>query len=120
MGYYTIFEIKVQGKSDIETITEELRQVSDYAFEARKDTISNYDEIKWYKWEMDMKKISKKFSNNLFQVDGVGEEAEDIWRCFFHNGIKEEVSVKRVYGESNLKRNFEANEVIDKILSNSD
>lgn len=117
MGYYTDFKITVKGKQqDEEEFTEYLDKKTGYYVDYY-DGIFHIQEAKWYDWEKDMIEVSKEHPENLFQVDGEGEESGDIWRCFFHRGIKERVQVETVYSESNLEAEFDAAEVIHEILA---
>lgn len=71
-----------EQKSLKDKIKADIEQLLDYApFEG--------EPIKWYNIEEDCTKVSKMNPNVLFYVDGEGEEAGDIWRCFFFNGQKE-------------------------------
>ena len=49
-----------------------------------------------------MEKISKEFPNILFLLEGSGEEAGDIWRCFYMNGNDEFQKVELRYPEFNV------------------
>ncbi len=48
-----------------------------------------------------MIRLSKQYPDYVFQLDGDGEESDDFWRTYYKNGKKQEVDVKRVYGEYN-------------------
>lgn len=41
---------------------------------------------KWYTHEEDMIKLSKKYPDYAFEINGVGEEYPDIWRLYAKNG----------------------------------
>jgi hypothetical protein len=41
---------------------------------------------KWYEWEEDMRKLSKKFPGAIFTLDGDGENDDDVWKAYFYNG----------------------------------
>lgn len=47
--------------------------------------------IKWYPehYEKELTQLSKMFPEVLFILDGEGEEAGDLWRMFFKNGLQE-------------------------------
>lgn len=42
---------------------------------------------KWYDWQTDLIKLSKKHPNLLFIVEGTGESADDMWICWITNGM---------------------------------
>jgi len=67
---------------------------------------------KWYDHNKDMIRISKKYSNTLFQLDGAGEESDDLWRKYFLNGNMQEVQVEVVYGKFDINKL-----IIDKLKS---
>jgi len=77
MGYYTRYKLEYDV-TDPRIIQEELVKTVGY------DPLD--DECKWYEHEIDMKKLSEKFSKTLFILSGEGEESEDIWTKYFLNG----------------------------------
>jgi len=54
-----------------------------YGIDEKGDTTGS---TKWYEWQPDMVKLSKKFRNVLFKLHGEGEENDDIWDAYFLNG----------------------------------
>ena len=87
MGYYTNFEIKIkQGKVDIQSLQDTIDEISEYGFDNDGEEIWSNDEIKWYDYEEDMKKVSTLFPDIVIEVDGTGEESGDIWKTFWKNG----------------------------------
>lgn len=46
----------------------------------------NAERCKWYEWEQDMRRLSKKVPTVLFTLDGRGEEDGDIWVAYFKGG----------------------------------
>jgi hypothetical protein len=100
MGYYTLHELNVYNENrkpvDAETLNKlkkELGVISDYG-----DMLFQ-DEVKWYDAELDMLKISKKYPNYMFQLDGNGEETGDVWRTYYQNGKQQVAYVVVVYDE---------------------
>jgi hypothetical protein len=57
------------------------------------------DSIKWYDCTNEMTEISKKFPGVLFEVEGHGEESEDIWKAYFKDGKSQYVKAKIVFEE---------------------
>ena len=81
MGYYTRYEINFkEGEEFIDDkFSDYFKEVTDYYF--------NMDEsCKWYDWDKDMLKISKKYPRVLFEVKGEGEEPGDIWGAYIKDG----------------------------------
>lgn len=83
MGYYTTFSLKVIGHTEIdheEEISNEFH-----------DGYPVFDEsVKWYDYQQDMKEYSLKYPELLFKLEGVGEQNEDMWICYFKNGKMQE------------------------------
>lgn len=61
------------------------------------------DDMKWYEHEEHMKLLSKAFPQFIFQLNGEGEEAGDIWVKWFHKGKMQGGKAKVVLPEFNLK-----------------
>lgn len=59
-----------------------------------------YD-VKWYRWKDDMRDISKRYPDRLFQLDGQGEESDDLWRAFFKNGKSQICKARIVFDDFN-------------------
>lgn len=109
MGYYTYFEITIPAKADIDNIMDKLTALSNYAFDktgstAKTKTFATVDTCKWYNHEADMINLSEMFPKILFQVDGDGEESDDVWRTYYLNGKSQSVEVKLTYGKVNMKK----------------
>jgi len=87
MSYYTHYSLEIESQkfTDIEII-KELREFSEDAKWALFEDGGCADEATWRKWEEDLLEISAKYPEALFTLMGDGEEAEDIWRCYFQNG----------------------------------
>lgn len=80
MGYYTKYSVVITPDS------EEIRQhiEDDYALGyALRDS---GDSCKWYDHEADMRELSRKFPEALFELTGEGEDNGDLWRKYFRNG----------------------------------
>jgi hypothetical protein len=81
MGYYTYFRLEVTPESEeVRRVTEEDESYS-YALSE-----SGGDSCKWYDHESDMRELSSRFPNQLFELTGEGEEAGDLWVKYFKDG----------------------------------
>ena len=78
MGYVTQFKLKVLPM-DNSLLKEGILDIT------IKDLIFGI-ECKWYDYNDDMLLLSKQHPNNLFILDGYGEDNWDIWRAFYKNG----------------------------------
>ena len=56
MGYYSRFEVL---DTDIETIQEDLQEISGYRWDCWNDTVQSSDCYKWYHWDEDLKELAK-------------------------------------------------------------
>jgi len=103
MGYYTYFSMEARGIKDeneynsiIDAMKKnELMSYDDVygIFDEGKfyendgsASFEAYQEAKWYDCEYDMVKFSKLFPDVTFKLSGDGEERDDMWREYFHNG----------------------------------
>jgi hypothetical protein len=100
MGYYTDYKLKIitnPNHVDEDKIFTELEEISGYG------GFSHYDgelyEAKWYYHNSDMEKLSKRYPEILFQLDGVGEEKSDIWRTFFKDGKSQRTNAKITFDD---------------------
>lgn len=90
MGYYTQFELSYFN--DDEQLSDCYDEnINDYLQKENEDgwCISNMidgDEHKWYDHDKDMKKMSKKFKDKVFLLEGIGEETDDHWWKYYLNG----------------------------------
>lgn len=76
MGYYTDYKVHATEEQILR-----LAEISEYSF-------GNYGELwgaKWYNWKKDMCALSVEFPNDLFLVEGFGEEQGDCWKAYFKN-----------------------------------
>lgn len=91
MGYYTDYTITTDNT------TQELKgEMKKFGF------LDEWDEglwggnAKWYDWSDDMAKLSKKFPDVLFTIEGRGEDSTDIWGYYYKDGksyIQAEVTI---------------------------
>ena len=54
---------------------------------------------KWYQHEKDMIKVSEKYPDIVWILDGIGEEGFDVWRKYFYNGKIQRANTSVVYDE---------------------
>lgn len=98
MGYYTSYDLTVYTPEDDGRLQE---YRGDENFKSIVASILDftpfYDSCKWYDHENDMKIISKKFPNHVFQLHGEGEESGDIWQKWFVNGKVQTCHAKIVF-----------------------
>lgn len=99
MGYYTKYELTITGEGerwvtgtdkegnkievnigfDYDEIERELVELSGYS--------SLFDDsVKWYDHDANMREISKRYPALLFTLEGVGEEAGDMWCKYYQAG----------------------------------
>lgn len=60
------------------------------------------DSMKWYDHEEEMIKLSEKYPEYWFILEGHGEEWDDIWKMYVHNGNAEKVNVEIYFAEPNM------------------
>ena len=109
MGYLTTFTLDcydnhansfdISFETDFgKTLTAALHEINPYYFDDDFDlkTLS-YDSWKWYDHDEDMVKLSLRFPNYTFILEGEGEEIGDLWRTIYHDGQLERLNVKIIY-----------------------
>lgn len=114
MGYYTYYSLYARNIKDEQEYNKLIKTLTEYELIADNDHYGvfykgHYDEIshtahfspedeaKWYDHTYDMVKISKLFPDVIFQLSGEGEERDDMWHEYFHNGESEECRGHIVY-----------------------
>lgn len=96
MGYYTNFELRINGEKDrVKAAFERLDEITDrlLTFAFGKDAVydilneqSLYFETKWYSRKEDMAQITKEFPDVRFYLEGEGENRDDWWIIEAQNG----------------------------------
>ena len=61
------------------------------------------DSTKWYDYEIDMVRVSKKYPDILFTLDRKGEESGDLTKEYFLGGKHESVQASISYKETSFK-----------------
>lgn len=103
MGYYTDYHIEVknirnQHEADaIELLYKE--KMEGYKEGDYPDLCFYADSCKWYFWQKEFEDFSKMFPSVVFDIDGNGEEDDDIWKARVINGQTEFVKGKIVFDE---------------------
>ena len=103
MGYETYFELQVDPDPDLlprgpEQL--EAKMCGDLSLADHKKNLEfPEDSCKWYEYDDDMIKYSKKHPAVLFQLDGDGEHSHDFWRAFYKNGKTWASSGEVIYPE---------------------
>lgn len=103
MGYYTYHELEVVSEVGESKIREMEQYIVDNELdwqlnkfngrERLKFAVNKYGDSdlaeeprKWYESTEDMAKMTLAFPNILFKMHGEGEEAGDLWDCYYKNG----------------------------------
>lgn len=96
MGYYTRFELDIISGDDNKTdYLAEIGEMSGYG------SIVD-DLIKWYDYHKDMLVYSLQHPDTVFQLCGEGEEAGDLWKCYYKNGKYQHCQGRIVYDELDM------------------
>jgi hypothetical protein len=97
MGYYTKFRIAVdnaQGDIDYDMQVAHF-DGDDEAYVTDFIGFNPFDDsCKWYDYDIDMRRLSKKHPFVIFTLDGEGEESGDIWRNYYYFGKCQSEKVK--------------------------
>lgn len=119
MGYYTYYTVNgYKNKEDMSYDVNGLDKELDYqvANELNKLIYETDEELpdacgwnylddmfcesmKWYNCQQDMLEISRKFPTLWFKVEGIGEEYDDRWVMYVHNGKFKQVFAEIYYPE---------------------
>ena len=87
MGYITDYELHTSKPIYIS----ELNDITNYVWDSNIDEKPKTNNfilygVKWYKHDEDMKLLSKKHPDILFELYGNGEEDGDMWKAYYKNG----------------------------------
>lgn len=95
MGYNTSHQLVVlEGDPNL------IRKLREYSDEARynlNDEGDTEESGKWYESAADMKKLSTEYPHALFQLDGQGDNSDDLWRQYWKNGKCQNIVAQIVY-----------------------
>lgn len=108
MGYYTYYNLSVfEYKNN--TKGEEVKNQIDFKKEIC-DIYHNgsqglcFKAIEWHNWEKDMLEFSKKYPDLLFQLNGEGEDNDDIWVAYFIDGKCQYSKVKLILDSFDINK----------------
>jgi hypothetical protein len=94
MGYNTKYSVTY----DFENLSDEqIKEIDDCLIKELGIRDFETDWITWYDHTEDMIDISLKFPNVEFELWGRGEEADDLWREHFLNGVCQLVMAEITY-----------------------
>jgi hypothetical protein len=103
MGYYTHYTIRITGADNANQMTEiaEKLGLSEEGYEISDEgtKLSTDFDDKWYGWKDQFLRVSRSYPRVLFEVDGKGEENDDLWKARIRNGESEVIHAKIVFGE---------------------
>jgi len=90
MGYYTRYSLS--AKSDI---------IEHFCIENENAAYALIEEseCKWYDHERELREFSKLHPDELFVLEGHGEEQGDDWKKYFRNGLMQKCKGEIVYEE---------------------
>lgn len=91
MGYYTKFDLKINTKISKEQEFHITNFLSNKIMGESAKIADHWDDyleesMKWYDYEEDMTELSILFPDVVFELNGKGEEFEDIWKQYFKSG----------------------------------
>ena len=93
MGYYSSYYLTIKDPKNL-SLDKEVGRETELAIAKKLCEISGYplfelisrDTIKWYDHYDEMIILSKEFPSLYFELEGQGEDSDDLWREYFHNG----------------------------------
>lgn len=104
MGYYTNINMTISPEPNQEDELKIMRMIASFVDEVPEERISDNhafwclcDAVKWYDRIDDMIVVSRRFPEYTFVLDGEGEDSDDIWREFYHNGEWEGIEAQIMF-----------------------
>lgn len=84
MGYYTNYSIYLEDGPEEEYV----KMLKDIDGILGCGDMSAFEAVyaKWYGVEEDMERLSRKYPDITVRIYGDGEESDDLWQTFWHNG----------------------------------
>ena len=88
MGYYTTYTLnKISGSDgDFDALVKDIRVKSGVDFSSH-----NVQEAKWSRHDDDMHELSRKYPDLVVQLDGDGQDSDDLWATRYRDGESESV-----------------------------
>lgn len=90
MGYYTSFELNIDNPDEldnlmIQDVTKAIEEMD--IFEPGGSVKYGWSAYtKWYDYDEDMRFLSYRFPNVVFELRGDGESPEDVWGNYYKGG----------------------------------
>lgn len=97
MGYSTYYNLHVPEENKV--LIQVLRNENPEAEDAFDENGRAEDCVKWYNHRTDMCNFSKNHPEVLFELDGEGEEGEDLWKEYYKEGKYQEARGKVTYDD---------------------
>ena len=107
MGYYTLYNLDAyehgtrvteEREEEICAFARECSEITEYMDIIHFDELS-YDSMKWYSHDEDILELSKNFPSVIFELSGEGEDRDDNWISYYHNGEMETLHGHIVYDQ---------------------
>lgn len=104
MGYYTNYNVTITNLDNANQGIKiaNMLNMLDYDFSDDGTVMSFYSNCKWYDWKEDCIRVSLQYPKILIELDGKGEDHEDMWRARVQNGLCERVEAKIVFPDFDL------------------
>lgn len=85
MGYYTLYCISLEDGKE-EQYNRMLKDI-DALMECSEMSANEciYSD-KWYNYEADMESLSRNYPDITVRLKGYGDDRDDVWQTFWHNG----------------------------------
>ena len=107
MGYLTTYELSYEGPAvGDKAIIDTLGSIDPEYFG---DYLDSYninmlfeEPLKWYEHDADMIELSKEFPDQIFCLEGRGEDFPDFWIHYYHNGKMKQTVGQVVYDPVDL------------------
>jgi hypothetical protein len=101
MGYYTNYNVKITGIDNANQAVKIAREydLEQYDVSPIGTEVTASFESKWYNWQNDSVTLSRSYPRILIEIEGEGEDRDDIWKARIRNGDCETVSAKIVFEE---------------------
>ncbi len=101
MGYFTNYEISANTEDGqvfnaIRKLYEGLFKDSAHIYNGHITAIGS-DSVKWYDHHLDLTKLSEKYTDIKFVLEGVGEDQGDVWRKIFLGGKMKHLMAELVW-----------------------